>query len=74
MPSEIITIPIKTDFIRLDSLLKLSGLVYSGGEAKVLIQEGYVLVNDEVCFQRGKKCKPGDRIELDENVIEVTRE
>ena len=53
---EIITIT--TEFIKLQDLLKLSGLVYTGGEAKVLIQEGAVTVNGEVCTQRGKSCAP----------------
>lgn len=52
------TITITTEFIKLQDLLKLSGLVYTGGEAKVLIQEGAVTVNGEVCTQRGKKLRP----------------
>ncbi|MBR3666624.1 MAG: RNA-binding S4 domain-containing protein, partial [Ruminococcus sp.] len=36
-----------------------------GGEAKQLIQDGEVLVNGEVCTMRGKKIRPGDRVELD---------
>ena len=46
------TITITTEFIKLQDLLKLSGLVYTGGEAKVLIQEGAVTVNGEVCTQQ----------------------
>ena len=58
-------IPITTVFIRLDAALKLSGLVDTGGQAKLLIQEGRVLVNGEVCTQRGRKLRPGDRVSLD---------
>ena len=54
------TVKIETPFIKLDSLLKLADLVSSGGEAKMLIQDGQVLVNGEVCTQRGKKLYPGD--------------
>ncbi|MCL2494459.1 MAG: RNA-binding S4 domain-containing protein [Oscillospiraceae bacterium] len=53
-------IPIRTDFIRLDAFLKLANAVESGGQAKVLIQEGRVRVNGEVCGERGKKLRPGD--------------
>ena len=58
------TITITTEFIKLQDLLKLSGLVYTGGEAKVLIQEGAVTVNGEVCTQRGKKLRPGDTVDF----------
>lgn len=58
------TITITTEFIKLQDLLKLSGVVYTGGEAKILIQEGAVTVNGEVCTQRGKKLRPGDTVSL----------
>ncbi|WP_295079276.1 RNA-binding S4 domain-containing protein [Ruminococcus sp.] len=57
-------IKITTEFIKLDALLKFASLVGSGGEAKQLIQDGKVLVNGEVCIMRGKKIRPGDRVEL----------
>lgn len=56
---------IYTEFIRLGDLLKFAGLVETGGEAKELIQGGQVLLNGQVCTMRGKKCLPGDVIELD---------
>ena len=55
-----IKISIKEDFIKLDSALKLSNLVATGGHAKFVIQGGEVLVNGEVCLMRGKKIKSGD--------------
>ena len=55
-------ISITTEFIKLESLLKLANLVGSGGEAKLLIQEGAAQVNGAVCTQRGKKLRPGDRV------------
>ena len=58
-------IAITTEFIRLDSFLKLCGAVVTGGEAKVAIAEGMVFVNGEVCTMRGKKLRPGDTVELD---------
>ena len=56
------TIKIETEFIRLDSLLKLTGMVDTGGQAKILIQNGKVAVNGEICTMRGKKLRPGDRV------------
>lgn len=56
---------ITTEFIKLDSLLKYEGLVETGGEAKLAIQGGEVKVNGEVCTMRGKKIRPGDKVELD---------
>lgn len=55
-------IKIETEFIRLDSFLKLSGMVDTGGQAKFLIQGGEVLVNRETCLMRGKKLRPGDMV------------
>ena len=54
------TITITTEFIKLQDLMKFADMVSSGGEAKVLIQEGEVSVNGEVCLQRGRKIRPGD--------------
>ena len=58
-------IKITTPFIRLDSFLKLSGLVSTGGQAKILIVEGEVKVNGEVCLMRGKKLYGGEEVEFD---------
>lgn len=55
-------IKITTEFIKLEAFLKLANLVGSGGEAKVLIQDGMVTVNGAVCTQRGKKLRPGDTV------------
>ena len=65
------TIKIETEFIKLQDLLKFAGAVETGGEAKLLIQEGQVSVNGEVCTMRGKKLCPGDRAELDGRVYLV---
>jgi ribosome-associated protein len=58
-------IQIETDVIRLDQLLKLSTIADSGGFAKLLIKEGFVSVNGEICLQRGKKVHAGDQIRLE---------
>ena len=51
---------ITTEYIKLQDAMKYANLVFSGGEAKTLIQEGEVLVNGEVCTMRGKKLRDGD--------------
>ncbi len=62
---------IHTEFIRLDSFLKLCDAVQSGGHAKIVIQDGEIKVNNEVCTQRGKKLHPGDRVEFESTVYEI---
>lgn len=59
------TIVIRTDFIRLDALLKFVAAVGTGGEAKTVIQEGLVSVNGEICTMRGKKLRAGDQVSFD---------
>lgn len=62
---------IDTEFIKLDNLLKLSGVAQTGGQAKVLVQSGGVMVNGEVCDMRNKKIRNGDTVETEFNIIEV---
>ena len=59
-----VAVPISTDFIKLEALLKLANVAGSGGMAKNMILNGDVKVNGEVCLMRGKKLRPGDRVEL----------
>ena len=65
------TITIETEFIKLDALLKFAALTGTGGEAKQVIADGMVAVNGETCTMRGKKCRPGDTVELDGQTIEI---
>lgn len=58
------TVRISTEFIKLDSLLKFTGIAETGGEGKLIVQEGIVKVNGEVCTQRGKKIRAGDIVEV----------
>ena len=55
-------IKIHTEFIKLQDLLKFAGAVETGGDAKLIVQEGRVTVNGELCTMRGKKLYPGDRV------------
>lgn len=65
------TVSITTDFIKLDALLKYAALVGSGGEAKIRIQEGEVLVNGQVCTMRGKKLRSGDVVTLGDETVRI---
>lgn len=71
MEKKITDIPINTEFIKLDSMLKFAGAVESGGFAKSVINEGLVKVNGEVCVQRGKKIFRGDTVEFNDLVFRV---
>ena len=64
-------IKIQTEFIRLEALLKFTGLVPTGGEAKYAIQEGLVKVDGEPCTQRGRKLRPGNTVEYDGFLLRV---
>ncbi|MGI5962326.1 MAG: RNA-binding S4 domain-containing protein [Lawsonibacter sp.] len=64
MQTEVVTI--HTEFIKLQDLLKFAGAVETGGDAKLIIQEGRVTVNGVVCTQRGKKLRSGDRAAIDQ--------
>ena len=58
------TVSITTEFIKLEALLKLANLVGTGGEAKMLIQDGQASVNGEDFTMRGKKLRPGDPVQF----------
>lgn len=60
------------EYIQLNQLLKATGVVGTGGEAMVRVDEGMVKVNGEVELQRRKKIRVGDKVEYLDNVIEVT--
>lgn len=69
---EVNKVPIHTEFIKLDALLKLASVCQTGGEAKNVIQDGLVFVNDSVCLQRGKKIYPGDTVKYNGEKFTVT--
>ncbi len=67
-------IKINEEFIRLDNLMKFSGMCNSGGRAKFLIQGGEVSLNGETCTMRGKKIRPGDVVAYNGIEVEVIAE
>lgn len=64
-------IHIKTDYIQLAQALKLADLAQTGGEAKVIVQEGQVEVNGEVDTRRGRKLRHGDTFSFGGETVEV---
>ena len=66
------TFTLQAEFIRLDDLLKINGCVETGGQAKILIQGGGVLVDGEVCTMRGKKLRGGEVVYVPEIDEEIT--
>ena len=64
-------IKIQGEFIKLQDLLKFSGLCMTGGHAKLVIQNGEVELNGEVCTMRGKKVKDGDIVKYDGKEIKA---
>ena len=65
-------VAITTEYIKLQDALKFANVVYSGGEAKTLVQEGAVTVNGEVCTMRGKKLYPGDKFGFEGETYLIT--
>ncbi len=57
--------------IKLEQFLKLAQVVSTGGQAKLLIQDGQVKVNGEVELRRGRKLRPGDSVEVDGEILVV---
>lgn len=57
-------VKIETEYIKLDQFLKLAGLVQTGGQGKILVQEGNILVNNKTCTKRGKKLRRDDIVEI----------
>ena len=68
------SILIHTEYIKLEALLKYAGLAETGGEAKLLIQDGQVSVNGQVCTMRGKKLRGGDTVILEGRTVLVRSE
>ncbi len=65
------TIKLREEYIKLGQALKAARLVSSGVEAKMVILDGKVKVNGEVCLQRGKKLAGGDSFAFDGHVVKI---
>ncbi len=64
---------ITTEFIKLQDAMKYGNVVFSGGEAKQLIQDGVVSVNGEVCTMRGKKLRDGDSFTFHGQTFQISQ-
>lgn len=67
-------ITINSEFIKLDQFLKYAEIASTGGEAKTLIMDGEVKINNTVEFARGKKIHVGDIIEFQKKQYKVVKE
>ena len=68
---ETVDFELKSEYIRLDDLLKNAAVVATGGHAKIVIQNGEVKVNGEICTMRGKKLRSGDSVEYERVIYNV---
>ena len=64
-------LPIRGESIRLGQALKLSGLAESGGEARALVEEGVVMVNDAIETRRGRQLRHGDVVAVGDDVLRI---
>ncbi|MCF8374089.1 MAG: RNA-binding S4 domain-containing protein [Bacteroidales bacterium] len=62
---------IRTESIQLIQLLKVVNISNSGGQAKLMVEDGEVKVNGEVDFRKRAKLFPGDKIEIFDQIIEI---
>lgn len=70
---QVIKIRDNDEFIKLGQAIKAAGLVESGVEAKIVINEGEVTVNGQVETQRGKKLVGGETVSFRGQEIKITR-
>ena len=62
---------ISTEFIRLEQFLKLCDIAATGGQAKQMILDGQVMVNEEPELRRGRKLYPGDVVTVEVKRLNV---
>ena len=65
-------IEIRGEYITLGQLLKLAGLIGTGGEARDFLSEAEITVNSEPDNRRGRKIRPGDTVKVGDHTLEVT--
>jgi ribosome-associated protein len=62
---------VSSNTIKLDQFLKWVGMAQTGGQAKLLIQQGFVLVNGTLETRRGRQLVSGDRVTVGQRTFEV---
>ena len=60
---------LKTEYIELIKLLKLLRLVESGGQAKLVVEDGFVLLNGETEYRKRAKLRKGDQIQFENQIV-----
>lgn len=65
---------IHTEYIELQNVLKKSGIIFTGGEAKIFLKENVVYVNDEQENRRGRKLYPGDQVKVNNEIYLIEKE
>lgn len=68
------TVLIQTEYIKLDSFLKFCGAAGTGGQAKMMIEQGLVRHGEEICTQRGRKIRPGDVVTVENQSYQVVKD
>lgn len=64
---------IRTEYLELKNLLKMTNTIQTGGEAKYYLQENYVLINGEKDNRRGRKLYPGDQVEIEGKIYLICK-
>ena len=72
MPKDVRDVPIRDDSIRLGQFLKLADLIDTGSDAKSVIADGLVTVNDQVELRRGRQLRRGDTVAIGPNAARVS--
>ncbi len=72
MDKKPIEVKIASEFITLGQFLKYADIIQSGGEAKPYLQTAHVVINDVEDNRRGRKIRPGDKVEIDSKVYLVS--
>jgi ribosome-associated protein len=72
MPKDVRAVPIRDDSIRLGQFLKLADLIDTGSDAKSVIADGLVTVNDQVELRRGRQLRAGDTVSIGPNAAQVS--
>ena len=68
---QVLEFELSTDYIELIKLLKLLGICESGADAKLMVEEGLVVSNNEVEYRKRKKVRKGDLIFIEEQDTEI---
>ena len=69
--SQIISFPLKTDYIELAQLLKASGIASTGGQAKLMIDDGLVQLDGHLEIRKGRKIRSGQVVQIENVIIQV---